>query len=190
MDLNATQRLLAKLYTDSALRQRFSVERGAVAKEFGIAPDEARQLEHLPVEQLAAFARTLERKRISELRRALPATCRALGSRLHHLFELHAARFHPHGAQRHVDDAVAFARFLFRARDPTGVADLGRYEANWLRFRNGRAWPLLAVFRSDPRGLAAGRSAEPDRSRWLIALWFRLAGRPRHLALRLPRFVG
>jgi hypothetical protein len=103
------------------------------------------------------------------------------------VFGLHAARFHPQGIHRHTDDAVAFARFLSRVPGLIAgeIADLARYEAHWLQFRCGRAWPLLATFHSDPRETAAGRPAWPGKKA-LIAFWFRIAGRPRHLAIRLP----
>jgi hypothetical protein len=67
------------------------------------------------------------------------------------------------------------------------IADLARYEASWLQFRYGRAWPLIAYFESDPRDQAAGRSRKPGEHVALISLWFRLAGRIRHWAIRLKR---
>jgi hypothetical protein len=212
MDLKATQRLLAELSTDDALRQRFAVAPETVAEEFGFDPDVARQLAGLSVAQVTGFACCLHRKRLNEMRRMLPATCRALGSRLAHLFELHAARLKPQGAGRHVDDAVAFSSFLSHWSSPhgtkltlddrssitatgcggptgvaPGIADLASYEVHWLRFLKGRIWPLLAIFRSDPREAMTGRSSELCDNRWLLACWFRLRGRPRHVAIRLPR---
>ena len=189
MDLSAIQRLLAGLYTDDELRQRFSVNATAIAKEFGIVPEDARQLEDLSTAQVAGFARTLERKRLNELQRTLPGTSRALGSRLAHQFGLHVARFHPQGMRRGLDDAIAFANLL--SCDPGRIADLARYELSWLQFRHGRTWPVLAVFRSDPRETATGRCLMSNDNRWIIAVWFRFAGRPRHLAIRLPHvFYG
>jgi hypothetical protein len=182
MDLKATQRLLAELYTDGALRQRFAVSPADVAKEFGIAPAEAHHLEELSAAQLAGYARCLKRKRLSELRRALPGTCRALGADLAGLFDLHAARYQPQGVNRQVDDAVAFAESLRDARHR--IAEPARYEANWLRIRHGGFWPRVAFFRSDPRETATGGTTEYGSKRRLIACWFRLGGRPRHMAIR------
>ena len=187
MDLKATQRFLAELYTDEAQRQRFAARPQAVAEEFGIAPDAARQLAELSAAQVAGFARCLQRKRLNEVRRMLPETCRALGSDLAQVFEAHAARFQPQGVRRHLDDALAFARFLSQSPGVnTDLVDLARYEAHWLRFRQGRVGPLLAIFRSDPRETATGCCAESGHNRGLLACWFRLGGRLRHVAIRLP----
>jgi hypothetical protein len=188
VDLKATQRLLARLYTDDTLRQRFAVDPASVAKELNIALDAARQMKGLSGAQVATFARSLARKRLNEVQRALPATCGALGSRLAQLFGRYAAQFHPQGMHRGLTDALVFAKSL--SREPRTIADLARYEANWLQFRYGRAWPLLAIFRSDPRESSGGRRHEHD-DRWLVAVWFRFAGRPRHVIVRLPKlFLG
>jgi hypothetical protein len=184
MDLKTTQQLLARLYTDAGLRQKFFSEPTAVAAEFGIAADEVRQLAHLSQQQVEGFARSLERKRLQELRRALPVTCQVLGARLEELFARHAAAYQPRGLHRHAADAVAFAAFLSRTPSdiPEATSELARYEAICLRFRLGRSWPLVARFRFDPR-VAAGAQRRPG---FTIACWLRLGGRVRHLLLTLP----
>ena len=181
------QHLLAVLYTDAALRQRFSIAPESVAEEFGIDAAAARQLADLPSAQVGGFARSLLRKRMNEVGRLLPATSRVLGARFAPLFESHAAQFQPQGLRRHFDDAVAFAAFLSRSQDiVVREADVARYEVLRLRFRQGRVWPLLAMFRTDPRDAATG-GAGTGGNRWLLACWFRFGGRVRHVAIRLPR---
>lgn len=185
MDLKTTQRLLAALYTDAVLIERWSVEPQVVAEEFGLGPEASRALANLSAAQVTGFARTLVRKRLSEMRRGLPRTCRVLGQRLEPVFAKHAATFHPQGVQRGLDDALAFARFLSGEREH--AADLAHYEANWLLFRYGRTWPMLATFRSDPREVANGPGTDAHDKRSIVAVWFRFAGRVRHVVLRIPQ---
>ena len=188
MDLKATQRLLASLYTDETLRQRFLSAPSAVAVEFGITGADARHLAGLSSSQLSGFSRSLTRKRLQELRRVLPATCRALGPRLEDLFARHAAEYHPTGLHRHAADAAAFAAFVARPplAVPGAVADLASYESHALQFHLGRKFPLLAVFHSDPRRYAPAESDGARPPCLTLAVWFHLFGRPRNLVVTFP----
>jgi hypothetical protein len=188
MDLKTTQQLLARLYTDESLRKTFFSEPMVVATEFGITDDETRQLAHLSRRQVEGFARSLERKRLQELRRALPETCQVLGTRLEELFGRHAAAYQPSGLYRHAADALAFATFLAQTPSdiPEAISELARYESTWLRFRLRKTWPLIALFRIDPRAVSRTVRDHSPRPRFTIACWFRIAGRVRHLLLTLP----
>lgn len=184
MDLISTQRLLARLFTEGPLRKRFYSDPIAVGAEFGIAADEADRLAALSHDRVRTFSQTLVRKRLAEIRRLLPETSRLLGPRLADLFSQHAAEYRPGGLQKHADDARAFGRWLSRpgARVPRALIDLARYESIWLQFHMGRWWPQIALFRVDPRTTGDAKSNSP-RSRRTFILWFRLAGRVRHVCL-------
>jgi hypothetical protein len=196
MGLAHWQDLLARLYTDAALRERFAADPQAVGREFGLGPEEAARLAELSTAQLRHFAASLVTKRRREVEKQLPLARRALREAVFaELFRRHAAAFHPAGARKHRDDAVAFAAVLERAArageiGPAWVADLVRYEAATLVMGDpSRLWAarrfrhsLVDLVRD---GLEGG-GAPPSRTS--LVLWFRLArrGRVRRLVLALP----
>lgn len=189
MDLNQTQRLLARLFTDRQFRERFFADPQLAGDELGLTPGEVHQLLALSNTEVSAFAQTLHRKRLAEIRRLLPLTCRAIGPGLDELFARHASAFHPSGSRRDLADAHEFAVFLGKVDSvPRHLAELAAYESIWLRFRGGRHWLQIAWFGSDPRD-AWRRRAGPARlapRRGTLALWFRFAGRVRHLLVAWP----
>lgn len=179
MDLIAQQQLLARLFTDKALRERFFSEPESVAPELGVLPEEARQLADTARAEIAAFSQTLVRKRLADLQHVLPHTCRALDGRLAGLFEPHAAAFHPQGTHKHLADAQGFAAYLRRQAPAVAseIAELARYETIRLEFRLGRRLPRLALLRCDLRDLQ--RTGLPGAGRTL-EIWARVAGRVWH----------
>ncbi|MGE4004252.1 MAG: hypothetical protein AB7I48_29070, partial [Planctomycetaceae bacterium] len=114
-----------------------------------------------------------------------PRTTRQLGGQFESLFERHAAQFLPHGIHRHADDAQAFARFLAQSvangEVSRVVADLARYEATWLEYRQGRRLPCARMFCCDPR--EAGKDDVLVKCTTL-AVWFRFGRRVRHFVVR------
>jgi hypothetical protein len=104
------------------------------------------------------------------------------------LFAEHASGFVPCGIHKHCEDARAFATFLARTPHtvPAEIADLGRYEATWLSLQQGSGWASFQLLRCDPRAFfhSSPLSAAVGR-RWTLATWFRIAGRIRHVVLRI-----
>jgi hypothetical protein len=191
MGLAESQRLLARLYTDAALRARFAADPVGVAGEFGLTSEEAKSLASLPIDQLDDFAGSLIRKRRGEVESLLPMTLRALeAARFASMFRRFVGGYVPIGIKKHRDDAVAFATFLAReVTDPPWLGDLARFEAASILARDpARRWTFLRL-RHHPLDLArasSDRSIEP-RPRWTWIVWFRLAASGR---LRRVIFPG
>ena len=197
MGLAETQRLLARLYTDAGLRERFFADPLRIGEEFGLGRDDARQLARLSARQVNFFADSLHAKRLGEVRDLLPLTVRALGERAASLFKDYAETNLPRGIRKHREDAAAFADYLtkivvFGGADAERVAELARYERTWLKAADMTRGVIACRFRLDVDELAraAGRGDErPALGRKAaLVVWFRLSHgrRLRHLVLRLP----
>ena len=124
--------VLARLLSDSSLRSAFARDRAGVLCSLGVVdgPQRAALLSLRP-EHLEAQARVLVGKRLHAVAAMLPRTMERLGERARELFHAHAQTCWPKGHQRHLNDAVAFGRFLVRHR-PAWV-DV----AEWNRVRFG-----------------------------------------------------
>jgi hypothetical protein len=180
MGLAETQRLLAHLYTDAGLRERFFAEPHEVGEAFGLGADETDHLRQLSRQQAECFASALKQKRLKLAGRLLPLTRRVLGERFAELFSCHAEATPLHGAQRYQRDAVAFSRFLGRVAareglEPPWVADLARYEAAWLEAQAPGCRLLVRRFRYAVGGLGRdetrdGTIATP-RKRLCLGVW-------------------
>jgi hypothetical protein len=204
MGLAEQQRLLARLATETALRERFLADPESVGAQSGLAPGDIQALTHAPPGPLTFFARSLLSKRLGEVRKLLPLTCRTLGSLAAPLFRHYAAAMSiPIGLHRHRQDALSFAAFLlpriFIGPDfPPWLPDLLRYEAGWLkaadpacrrqaeRFRYA-ILPLLQSLNRDEPPVAIRRPT--------LALWWRFSphGSLRHRVLSflcLPALSG
>jgi len=184
MGLAEQQRLLARLYTDAAFRERFLADPRGQGETLGLAPTDVEQLSGLSPQQLGFFARSLYRKRLGEVRKLLPATRRALGPRFAALFQQFCDGYTPGGTKKHRDDALAFAAFLRREWSvPPWIVDLARYEAAWLRATAGECVVLACWFRypvgAMVREVAEGNGLQPPDKRPTLAFWFRLLGRGR-----------
>ncbi len=157
MGLAESQKFLARLSTDPALRARFASDPVAVATEFGLSFDERRSFEELTPGPITGFAGSLIGKRRGEVESLLPLTVRALGpDRFARLFRQHAANFVPAGIKKHRDDAVTFARWLAReVADPAWLAERVVAEAShtdglqglFTSFRANTPWLFLNIDR-------------------------------------------
>jgi len=137
MDLKRLQAEQARLYTDAAARAQADVS-----------------------PQVERFARSLLRKRLGEVRRALPRTFVELGDEAERRFFAYAAR-RPLGARHpHLTDAVRFAEQVVGT-------EIARFEAAGLR-----AW-----MGETPRALRV-------RGGWVF--WWRRRGRLRRFSVGRP----
>jgi hypothetical protein len=62
------ERLMARLLTDRALRERFAADPASVARESGLSPAEAEAIGRLPVADLLTAARSYDFKRAAKRR--------------------------------------------------------------------------------------------------------------------------
>lgn len=193
MGLAETQRLLAQLYTDGALRQRFFADPASVGGEWSLSPDDLRSLSGLSSSQVDLFSRSLQAKRLGEIRKLLPQTCRALGLHTVPLFRQFGDTFVPSGLHKHRVDALAFAAFLETLPPeeialPLWLPDLLRYEAAWLTASDPNCRLHFCKTRRDIFAVRQGLNAEkvPEMTRRpALALWWRFSpsGRLRHKIL-------
>ncbi len=195
MGLAQMQRLLAQLYTDATLRERFLRDRQAVAEAFDLSAEEVHQVSQLSARQLTFFAHSLQRKRLNGVGKLLPVTKRTLGDRFADLFAQHATTFVPHGARKQRADAVKFAAYVeeIARRDgfePPWVVELLRYEAARLTAADPLSRCTIRWFRR-PIGTLVRQVRQGDRvpsslTRPTIALWFRVSPRHRLWHIILP----
>jgi hypothetical protein len=123
---------LARLLSESDLRNRFAVDRDSVATELGLNESDAKLLLELDLEKLKRQAEGLLSKRRSEVVDFIPSTWKRLQSTAQQkLFDEYASQSSwPESHRRHLLDAVAFCQFLLE-KDPTVVV---RSEYRWLKF--------------------------------------------------------
>jgi hypothetical protein len=135
--------LLARLLSDSVLRREFARDRERTAKKLSVNADIRKALASLDPECLNRQAETLLRKRWFEISQLLPVTCAELSARPEHwaLFVEYAETFWPEGHRRHLEDTLAFGRFL----SERGVKELNELE--WHRFRFGHSGHLIQISR-------------------------------------------
>jgi hypothetical protein len=192
MELARQQQVLAQLYTNAELRRRFFTHPEATGQSLGLSLSAAQQLAQISVSQVRYFARSLQRKRLKEVAKILPATHRLLSSQFDELFLKYSQQPFPRRVNKLAEDARAFVEFLdasLRVTQPW-MADLARYEAAWL---TASTQCLVARWFRFPahklRELSAPLESPPE-CQPTLALWFRspLSGRLRHLILCLPRF--
>ncbi len=197
MGLAETQRLLARLYTNGVLRERFFADPLKVGEELGLNPDDAHEMARLSARDVNLFASSLRNKRLREVCELLPLTHRVLGSRIAGLFRQHSDIYTPRGVKKHRDDAIAFATHLEKIASQDGsipgwVAELIRYEKAWLKAADPGCRIIIRWFRYAVGDLVRRGALGDDPSVPLkqpsLALWFRLSrrGRLRHRVLTLP----
>ncbi len=152
MGLAEIQSVLARLYVDPTLRDRFFADPAAVGAELGLNAEEALGLACVSRRQVEQFADALRHKRRDQVRRVIPLAAQAMGGRFAELFERYARESPPRGSKPDLDDAVAFVEALSRwpcqvEVEPQWASDLARYELAWrLAMRAGRL-PLIRAFR-------------------------------------------
>jgi len=195
--LAQTQHILARLYTNATLRERFFRDPEHVGQEWGLTPDEVRHMAELSRQQVNHFAASLMHKRCNEVVKLLPLTHRVLGETFTCLFREYAGVYVPCGTHKHHDDALAFAAYVAHDRAAPGIPpwllDLARYEAGWLKAKESTCRILLRHFRYHVGEivdrLARGDAITACPRQPTVALWYRSGrrGPVRHVVLAVPR---
>ena len=122
--------VLGRLLSERGLRDGLRRDPEGLARELDVEPS---WLEGLNFDDLHAQAEALLNKRFEEVSRILPQTLSLLGATAVEVFRAHAEGFWPAGHRRHVEDALAFGRFLEARGLPCSASELHR-----LRFSSGR----------------------------------------------------
>jgi hypothetical protein len=104
------QQLLARLYTDPGMLEEFLTDREGFCATYANGCGEL--LRQIDSGQLEFFAVSLRAKRSGEVKKLLPMTVQALGSRFAEEFEQYAATTIASGDRKHLADAMAFCECL------------------------------------------------------------------------------
>ena len=201
MGLSEIQRVLAQLYTNAALRERFFADPQAVGEELGLSAAEVQQVAQLSTQQVNRFANSLYSKRLGEVCKLLPLTSRVLDKQFAILFRRYAETYVPQGIKKHHDDAISFATFMQRVArvediEPAWATGVLRYEKASL-MASSATWHLM-IYRFD---YAIGKLVQSlDRSDGIpslvkqptIVFWVRFTRRGQlwRVVFSLPAFLG
>ena len=200
MGLAQIQRVLARLYTDSVLRDRFFADPQGVGEASGLGSTEAQELTQLSAQHVIFFASSLKRKRLNEACKLLPLTHRVMGKQFASLFLKYANTRVPMGPKRHLEDGIAFSAFIENGArvdgiKPPWVVELLRYEAACLKAADQTCQWTVRCFRYPIKKLVRccvqGNELTVLGMQPTVALWLRLSRRKRlrHVVLSLPRLL-
>jgi hypothetical protein len=132
MELASTQKLLARIYTDSVLRNRFFADPVTIGASFGLAPETARQLADLPKEEVHKFTKSLRRQRLEWVGRELPFSLKLLGRRFGELFKDYVVKSQlPENAQPWVDAIHFYEAIAGRKKH---LVEIRKWELEFMRF--------------------------------------------------------
>ncbi|MGD1920833.1 MAG: hypothetical protein ACFCAD_19295 [Pleurocapsa sp.] len=112
MSLITVQQALARIYTDSKLRDDFLTNPDVVGRTLKLNCVEIQQLSKLSKKEVNMYASSLRYKRLGEIRQLLPLTNKVLGNELNKLFFQYAQTHLPQGNKKHLQDAIAFTKFI------------------------------------------------------------------------------
>ncbi|MFM8469789.1 MAG: hypothetical protein ACKODH_07450 [Limisphaerales bacterium] len=133
---------LARLLSDTGLRERFARDSAAVAAQLRVQPPDRDAFVALSTTELETQARILLRKRFKAVSYLIPATMDRLGPTAWTCFLEHARCCWPQGANMEVEDTRQFCAHL-AVKQP---AALCQSELNRLRFHlSSQRWAVRWV---------------------------------------------
>ncbi len=184
MALVQVQSLLARLYTDADLREKFFVDPDQIAKEFCLSQTEVENFSQINHIQIKSFSVSLIQKRLSEVRKKLGLTSRLLGPRFPPLFFRFAQAKPGHGIRKHLEDCFAFADFLRsvarREGIPEWILEILRYEMMGLKTAYGRGLSLhVSFFKYAIQDLLIellrkGNNSSQPKRKFTVGIWMRI----------------
>jgi hypothetical protein len=136
MSLINLQQTLARIYTDSKLRDDFLTNPDVVGNSLGLNCQEIQQLSNLSRQQVNLFANSLKRKRLGKIRKLLPLTNEILGKEFDRLFFKFSETYLPTGDKKHLLDSIAFSKFL----EPYLTTE--KIQPLWLYLFQQKKWSL------------------------------------------------
>lgn len=181
MGLAEVQRALARIYTDTSLRERFLADPRGVGKELALSTDDIKQLQQVSTQQITLFAQSLHNKRLGEVQKLLPLSYKILGSTFNTLFHQFAHTYLPHGIKKHLDDGIQFASYLHNVvhtkhLKPDYLADVIHYEKCLLHIWQQQRRLVIARFHYHIETLlfSIEHNEQPDVKRRLtLVLWWK-----------------
>jgi hypothetical protein len=187
MSLIEQQNFLARLYTDENLRKSFLSDPLKIGAENDLSEKEIAELTQIIPEELNFFADSLFRKRLREVEKFLPLTCKALEESFEKFFREFSQIYNPKSIKKHLEDATEFCAFLQKAEIyPLWKKDLAKFERARLIFNSNAKQFVFEKFDFDVReilkeisnGAAKAQNDFPKRT--TFAVWLRVGNRTKH----------
>jgi hypothetical protein len=193
MSLINLQQALARIYTDSKLRNIFLTNPDVVGKSLGLDCHEIQQLSQLSSQQVNLFASSLKRKRLGEIRKLLPLTNKILKKEFDRLFFSFAETYLPTGNRKHLLDSIAFCNFIQQNLTPEKnqpwLFDILSYETIRLKMLLGKQKFIWSRFNYHPESLVNSLHLESQPvldTQPTIGIWFKLTPNSQWRSLFIP----
>lgn len=136
MELATSQKLLARIYTDSVLRNRFFADPITIGASFGLNQDAALQLAKLPKEEVHNFTKSLRRQRLAWVSRELPLSRKLLGSRFGELFKDYVVKSQLPEKSLPWVDAMRFCKNAINRKK--SAVEVAKWELEFMRYECAR----------------------------------------------------
>jgi len=136
MELAATQKLLARIYTDSTLRNRFFADPVSIGASFGLSAEEAQTLAELPKDDVHDFTKSIRRQRLESVTALLPETVKILGRRFGELFREYVVKSQLSADAHPWTDAIRFCTACITAQKLK--VTVKRWEMEMMRYEGAR----------------------------------------------------
>jgi hypothetical protein len=175
------QNLLAKLFTDSNLRENFWLNPNEIGLANNLDEKEVADLSKINEKDFNYFAQSLYFKRLSEVENILPLTVSAFGkTNFRENFKEFANQFLPKSIKKHQEDAFEFTKFLEqKALEKVWLKDVVKYEQAKLFFYGYGKFFVFRVLRYDFTTASGNIRHEPIK-RLSIAIWLQFSKKIYH----------
>jgi hypothetical protein len=174
MSLLEQQNFLAKLFTDSDLRENFWLNPNEIGLANNLEENEIAEIKKINEQDFNYFAESLFYKRLSEVENILPLTVTAFGkNNFRENFKEFANQFLPKSIKKHLEDSVEFCNFLQKKDlEKIWLIDVVKYEQAKLFFYGYGKSFVFRVLRYDFTTASGNIRNEPFK-RLSLAVWLR-----------------
>ncbi|KAK0038630.1 DNA-binding protein [Biomphalaria pfeifferi] len=180
MSLKEQQNLLARLYTDSELREDFFAEPDKIGLDFDLTRNEIAEIVEIAPQELEFFAESLFWKRLREAEKFIPLTVKALNQDFHPLFRQFSQIFNPQSVKKHLEDALEFCRFLQKGEVSEIAQNIAVFEKTKLEFFGYGKRIAFCKLTCDIKPFLTEDCAEDVKRKRKFAVWIKLGNKIRH----------
>ncbi|MCU0239026.1 MAG: hypothetical protein MUC29_06255 [Pyrinomonadaceae bacterium] len=174
MSLLEQQNFLAKLFTDTDLRENFWLNPNEIGLANNLNETEVTEIAKINEQDFNYFAESLYFKRLSEVENILPLTVLAFGkTNFRETFKEFANQFLPKSIKKHLEDSVEFCDFLQKKElEKVWQKDVVKYEQAKLLFYGYGKLVVFRVLHYDFTTANGDIRNEPFK-RLSLAVWLR-----------------
>lgn len=180
MSLKEQQNLLARLYTDSDLREEFFIEPDKIGFDFSLTRQEIAEIVEIAPQALDFFAESLFWKRLREAEKFIPLTVKILNRDFQPLFRRFSQTFNPQTVKKHHEDALEFCRFLQKGEVSEIARNIALFEKTKLEFFGYGKRIAFCKLAFDIRPFLAESCTEDLQKKRKFAVWIKSGKRIRH----------